>query len=79
MKLLLIISAFAGLLIVTGCKTNSSEKGILPANETVSETFHQSPAEKKVFAMQQLDDKYKSGGMTEAEYNTRREEIIGQY
>lgn len=82
MKTLLITFAIAGLIIASGCEnlddtpSGQANEGVLGGTQTVSETNHQSPAEKKVIAMQQLDDKYKSGGMTAAEYDARRQQIL---
>jgi len=79
-------AAAAVLLIgLTGCESmddtpsGQANEGVLGPTPTVSETFHQSPAEKKVMMIQLLDDEYKKGQMTEAEYNAKREKILDTY
>lgn len=85
MKSLLILTPVLGLLLATGCKSmddtasGKANEGVLPTTETVSETYHQSPAEKKVMMMQLLDREYAAGGMTEATYDMRRQQILESY
>lgn len=85
MNTLRIFTVLASLLVFTACEslenTNSqkAEKDVLPNTPTVSETFHQSPAEKKVMMIQLLDDQYKAGKMSEAEYDAKRQQILETY
>lgn len=83
MKSIFTLTAIAALLTFSGCKSadntpsGKANEGVLQTTETVNESTHQSPAEKKVMMILQLDEEYKQGKITEEEYDARRQQILG--
>ncbi|WP_309382538.1 hypothetical protein [Cerasicoccus frondis] len=82
-KMLLTLTAVAGMLITLGCESTDTTKPTetakpIGASKPV-EDLSMTPSERRVMQMQGLDQEYAAGGMTPAEYNMRREQIIEMY